>query len=717
MRSDPRISEYEKNATVYLEAIFEHSGESMVVLDNELQLLRFNQASVNRCERFFGKPPQQGKPYENYIFKDTRPKFRYAARQALSGLRSFYELKTHIDGVEIEIHTTIVPIEDEDGLVSKIVVLSEHRTREDVLEQALNFSEDRFKSIINDQTEMIVRWKPGGVRTFVNKAYCKEFGIREEEALGTSFFDLVADKDVMEVRKRINLLTPESPVHTSTHRVKYPGGRLGWQEWTDRAFFDSGGNVMEYQSVGRDVTELYESNALFQDMLDKALVGVFIIDHERVIHGNAQLSEMFGYPDSGLRNILIEELVHPNYRDFVLGQIGERLKGIAITKPYHFKGVKKDGEQIWVEAIGRKTKYKGKDAVIGTIQDITEVRSNMIALEESRANLSTILENTKIIYLLVNLDFELLSYNKAAVDYASGEFDPAKSGPNRKYLLNSFIRPKRKKVFDNYINRARNGETINYIIEDRGQAKIWFDVNIIPVKSKDEVVALVISAEDITVKRKNEEELRKQIELLKELSFITSHELRHEYTKLHGLVDLISRSDGQADFIKDLLKECQTTFQNLNESIYKLNNRINFSQGYVMGETQEVIRVNQVILLDDDPIMNTIHSKLLEDQVKPKLITAFTNVDDTVSYIKEHGDQKFFVLLDINMPDKDGWDFLRESADCENLKAVCILSSSIDSQDRFKAQRYKKVIEFISKPLTNELVKQLMELVHVGKNV
>jgi signal transduction histidine kinase len=51
-------------------------------------------------------------------------------------------------------------------------------------------------------------------------------------------------------------LTPENPSIETTDRVYYPGHELRWQNWTSTAIFDSDGRIVEYQAVGRDVTEL-----------------------------------------------------------------------------------------------------------------------------------------------------------------------------------------------------------------------------------------------------------------------------------------------------------------------------------------------------------------------------------------------------------------------------------------------------------------------------
>ena len=122
-------------------------------------------------------------------------------------------------------------------------------------EEEIRKSEIQFRSVVEDQTEFIVRWLPDGTRTFVNSSYCRFFGKSPDDLIGTSFFpSIYSEEDRQHVREAIRALTPENPIASYTHRVTRPDGSLGWTEWNDRAFFDEQGEIVAYQSVGRDVT-------------------------------------------------------------------------------------------------------------------------------------------------------------------------------------------------------------------------------------------------------------------------------------------------------------------------------------------------------------------------------------------------------------------------------------------------------------------------------
>ncbi|MEN9849226.1 MAG: hypothetical protein RL368_1966 [Pseudomonadota bacterium] len=121
-------------------------------------------------------------------------------------------------------------------------------------EAALKQSERRYRAIVQDQTELICRISPEGILSFVNQAYCRYFGKTKEELLGTYFIQMI-NEDFHLFKERVSILTKDSPVCETEHRVTLPTGQVRWQHWIKRAMFDDAGTLFEYQAVGRDITE------------------------------------------------------------------------------------------------------------------------------------------------------------------------------------------------------------------------------------------------------------------------------------------------------------------------------------------------------------------------------------------------------------------------------------------------------------------------------
>jgi len=117
----------------------------------------------------------------------------------------------------------------------------------------------------SDQTELICRFRPNGALTFVNEAYCRYFGCDREDLQDRNILLSISEADREKVYSRLKDLRPDRPVDTYEYRVVGVFGDILWNQWTYRALFDDSGNILEYQSVGRDIT----FRKYTQDILEK----------------------------------------------------------------------------------------------------------------------------------------------------------------------------------------------------------------------------------------------------------------------------------------------------------------------------------------------------------------------------------------------------------------------------------------------------------------
>ncbi|MBM4241491.1 MAG: PAS domain S-box protein [Euryarchaeota archaeon] len=121
-----------------------------------------------------------------------------------------------------------------------------------IVEKELKKSEKLYRSVVEDQTEFICRFTPEGVLTFANDAYFNYFG---KGVIGKSFMFFSPEKDQESVKKHIESFNPQNPVNTFENQVKMTNGDIKWFEWVNKAIFDDQSQVIEFQSVGRDITE------------------------------------------------------------------------------------------------------------------------------------------------------------------------------------------------------------------------------------------------------------------------------------------------------------------------------------------------------------------------------------------------------------------------------------------------------------------------------
>lgn len=131
------------------------------------------------------------------------------------------------------------------------------RSRRRVMAE-LRKSEQRYRDVVESQSEMICRFLPDTTLTFVNEAYCRSFNKRSDELVGTKWAVFLPDADRDELLRRLAACAATRERFEQYQEVITPGGHTAWQRWTNDAIVDDQGRVVELQGVGRDVTEQHQ---------------------------------------------------------------------------------------------------------------------------------------------------------------------------------------------------------------------------------------------------------------------------------------------------------------------------------------------------------------------------------------------------------------------------------------------------------------------------
>ena len=124
----------------------------------------------------------------------------------------------------------------------------------EVSRQELRESEQRYRNVVEDQTELIIRFRPDGTLVFVNDAYCRFFHLERDQIIGKKFTWDLPDDDRGRISKHFASFSKDIPVAEISHRVRSSDGQISWLRWINRAIFDNRGRISEFQSVGHDIT-------------------------------------------------------------------------------------------------------------------------------------------------------------------------------------------------------------------------------------------------------------------------------------------------------------------------------------------------------------------------------------------------------------------------------------------------------------------------------
>jgi PAS domain S-box-containing protein len=145
-----------------------------------------------------------------------------------------------------------------------IAVLLVHRRSLRLAEAESKKSHDRYRSVVDTQTDLVCRFRPDLTLTFVNDAYCLFWKKSREELLGKKFTELIPPAARAGVLERIGRLTSGFDAHE--HQVTLPDGTTGWHHWINHAILDSEGHLTELQGVGRDVTDRKRAEEALQQV-------------------------------------------------------------------------------------------------------------------------------------------------------------------------------------------------------------------------------------------------------------------------------------------------------------------------------------------------------------------------------------------------------------------------------------------------------------------
>jgi PAS domain S-box-containing protein len=127
-------------------------------------------------------------------------------------------------------------------------------TRRKLTETALRISENRYRTVVEELSDPVCRFRPDMTITFVNPAFCRCFGKTSEKLIGENYLLVVPESNRQEAEAFFALFDQGRPTATIEYCIKTAEGNARWIQWDNRAHFDKDGKIDEFQAVGRDVT-------------------------------------------------------------------------------------------------------------------------------------------------------------------------------------------------------------------------------------------------------------------------------------------------------------------------------------------------------------------------------------------------------------------------------------------------------------------------------
>jgi PAS domain S-box-containing protein len=247
-----------------------------------------------------------------------------------------------------------------DGLVLDITERIHNEAYRQQAEQALRESERRYRQVVEAQSDFILRSRPDTTITFANEALCRALGITPNEIIGKRWRDLANPEDLEEgAFQGLARLTPDRPRFFAENRDMRADGQVGWTHWLNQGIFDDQGNLVEIQSVGRDITALKlaeqaarESENRYRLVAENISDLVCLNDLEGYyLYVSPSCKTELGYEPDELIGHTFYEFIHPDERDQFRQGIHQRIiQGEAVPAFTH-RVRTKAGDYRWVETL------------------------------------------------------------------------------------------------------------------------------------------------------------------------------------------------------------------------------------------------------------------------------------------------------------------------------------------------------------------------------
>ena len=144
-----------------------------------------------------------------------------------------------------------------DNAEARIAIVRDVTEFKDV-ETQLKMSRERYKTVIDNTIDMVICFNANMEITFSNQTFRDYFDVEVEDINGFSLLEIIPESDQKKFADYMLAMSPDQEIRRGVHRVQRHD-EVRWQDWIDRGIFDESGNLIEIQSVARDITHLMPS--------------------------------------------------------------------------------------------------------------------------------------------------------------------------------------------------------------------------------------------------------------------------------------------------------------------------------------------------------------------------------------------------------------------------------------------------------------------------
>jgi PAS domain S-box-containing protein len=609
---------------------------------------------------------------------------------------------------QLWIDTKVIPVKNEQQQIEEYILIGYDITEKKQAQEELARREKLFRSLVDSQTNYLVRIDLNGQYTYANNRFLQKFGYTLNELIGTHYHDTVIPEDAEKCREA-ERFCKEKPEQITLLEIRKPDkqGNIFWNSWEFVGIAGKDGQTTVMQGLGQDITpqrqaeqDLKKYTQRLDLVLDSIGEGFFTMDKSwRLLKVNREFERMVGQPKEKLQNGFLPDVLpfmadapfypylqatlekgsntsfeeyssqlnkwfevnlYP-FQDGVSGYFRDVTKkkeaelevkqtlqrydtlskatydtiwewdltrntlqwNTGLSRIFNYTEEEVDNTHEWWEArlhpddrerISRgifkhieekkgawTAEYRFKNAdgtyhyvldrgyviydehqkpvrMIGAMQDINQQRQ----FQEEIQKLSLVARKTQNGVIITDKDGFIEWINESFSQLCGYKLEEVKGKKPGHFLQGPQSQPRVRENIRRMLKLKVDfsEEIINY---HKSGIPYWVRMDISPVFDEEGRLIKFIGIEtDITERKKFEHRLQQQNDQLKEIAWISSHEIRGPVASILGLISLYDHSTPEATFNKEILQHLEEVTKRLDAVIHRIVNKT-----YAVDEMQE----------------------------------------------------------------------------------------------------------------------------------
>ena len=358
----------------YLEELFEHAPEAIVLLDNDSRVLEVNKEFT----RTFGytAPEIKGNSVDDILAPPALQNEAISITEKIKGgEHAFVEtVRQRKDGSLVDVNITGNPIWV-NGRQVAVYGIYRDITEQKNAENALRESDEKYRGLFNNaQVGMFRSRVSDGKLLECNDRHAHIYGYRNREDCIKKF---VASEHYLDPDAREAMLSEiqqKGEIGNYEARFSREDGSVIWVRFSARLYPEKGfleGVIADISDEKRAIEEMGKSEEKYRILVENATDAIVIVQDSQIRFHNPKAEALIGYSADELQSLPFLNFVHPDDRDRVKDVYKRWLLEEEPPSTISIRIVTKSGEVIWGEVNAVRILWEGKPALLCFIRDIT----------------------------------------------------------------------------------------------------------------------------------------------------------------------------------------------------------------------------------------------------------------------------------------------------------------------------------------------------------